>query len=100
MVTIDPDRDDVKAMADYMSLFHPKMVGLTGTQAQVSVATKAYRVYEQKVLFDAAGENPDDYNINHSSFTYLMAPSGDLLDVFAHNTPPSEVAAALKKLVK
>lgn len=100
MITIDPDRDDVAAMADYVSLFHPKMVGLTGTQAQISVATKAYRVYEQKVLFDAAGKDPNDYTMNHSSFTYLMAPSGELLDVFAHNTPPKEMVDTLKKFVK
>lgn len=100
MITIDSDRDTPEEMADYMSLFHPKMVGLTGTQKQISVATKAYRVYEQKVLFDAAGKNPDDYTMNHSSFTYLMSPDGELLDVFAHNTPPQEMATALKKFVK
>lgn len=100
MITIDPDRDTPEQMADYVSLFHSKLIGLTGTQAQVSVATKAYRVYEQKVLFDAADKNPDDYTMNHSSFTYFMAPNGDLLDVFAHDTPPKEMAMALKKFVK
>ncbi len=100
MITIDPDRDTPDQMAEYMSLFHPKMIGLSGTQKQISVATKAYRVYEQKVLFEAADANPDDYTINHSSFTYLMAPSGELLDVFAHNTPPKDMATALKKYVR
>ena len=99
MITIDPDRDDALAMKEYMSLFHSKFVGLTGTHEQIKVATAAYRVYEQKVLFDEAGKDPNDYTMNHSSFTYLMSPEGKLLDVFAHDTPPDEVMAALEKFV-
>ncbi len=100
MITIDPDRDTPNAMKDYMSLFYPKFIGLTGTQAEIKVATKAYRVYEQKVLLEAAGGNPEDnYTMNHSSFTYLMGPDGTLVDVFAHNTPPQEIVTALRNVV-
>lgn len=44
-ITVDPDRDDVKTMAKYVKDFSSKLVGLTGTRAQIDQVTKAYRVY-------------------------------------------------------
>src|SRR3546814_9839263 len=34
-ITVDPARDTVPVMAEYVSTFHPRLVGLTGTEAQV-----------------------------------------------------------------
>lgn len=77
-ITIDPERDTVEVMRDYVSLFHPKLVGLTGTQPQIDFVTKAYRIFARKV--DDPEQN--DYTMDHSSYLYLMGPENNLLGIY------------------
>lgn len=77
-ITVDPQRDTVAAMADYVSLFHEKLIGLTGTQAQIDVAKKAYRVYARPVQ----EEGMNDYTVDHSSYIYFMSPDDQLLGMY------------------
>ena len=44
-ITVDPERDGVKEVAEYVKEFHPNMVGLTGTVDQIREACRAFRVY-------------------------------------------------------
>ena len=86
MITIDPERDTPEVMQDYMSWLHPRMVGLTGSLDDVTVAAKAYKAY-----FRRAG-NEEDYLMDHSAFTYLMAPDHGLLDFFRREVPVEQMA--------
>jgi protein SCO1/2 len=87
-ITVDPERDTPAAIADYVSAFHPRIVGLTGADAQVRAAAKAYRVYFAKGKVDEDGE----YFMDHSSFVYLMHPDGHYLTHFGPNTAPEVMA--------
>jgi cytochrome oxidase Cu insertion factor (SCO1/SenC/PrrC family) len=44
-ITVDPERDTPAHLKQYMSLFHPRFVGLTGDPIQIGAAADAYRVY-------------------------------------------------------
>ena len=44
-ISVDPKRDTPEVMADFTDLIHPKMIGLTGSEAQVKAASQAYRTY-------------------------------------------------------
>ena len=61
-VTIDPARDTVEVMADYVKHFHPRMVGLTGTPDQVSAIGTRYGVRAKRYDADsqAGAESSDD----------------------------------------
>ena len=59
LITVDPERDTPAVLKDYVSNFHPRMVGLTGTPEQVAQVAKAYRVFYQKASGATARRVPD-----------------------------------------
>lgn len=92
-VTVDPERDTVEAMSQYVANFDPRIVALTGTPEQISQAAKAYRVYYKKV------PQGDDYTMDHTGILYLMDPQGRFMTHFTPNTPPEDMAARIRKLL-
>ena len=56
-------------VGDFTAAIDPGLLGLTGTAEEVDAAAKAYKVYYRK-----AGDDPEYYLMDHSTFTYLMAP--------------------------
>jgi protein SCO1 len=91
-ISVDPARDTVAQMKNYLSpAYVPKStLGLTGSPDQVAAAAKAYRVYYAKV-----GEGPD-YTVDHSTAIYLMDPKGRFNRVIAYSLPPEEIARQIK----
>ncbi len=71
-VTVDPERDSPAAMADYVSSFDSRFVGLSGSPEQIAAAEKAYRVYARK----GPPQSDGGYSMDHSSVVYLMDKSG------------------------
>lgn len=96
-VSVDPERDTVAVMKDYVSLFHPRLVGLTGSRAQIDEVLQDYRVYAKKVQ----NEEYEEYTMDHSSFIYLMDPNDELLSVYRiKDTAPFVLADIKRKLGK
>jgi cytochrome oxidase Cu insertion factor (SCO1/SenC/PrrC family) len=95
-VTIDPARDTVAVMRDYVAQFHPRLIGLTGSEAEIAQAVRAYRVYAHKADATAADGS---YLVDHSTFTYLMDENGKYLTHFGHGTTPEEMAKRLQELI-
>ncbi|WP_158514231.1 SCO family protein [Labrenzia sp. CP4] len=59
-ITVDPSRDTPQVMAEYVQAFHPKLVGLTGSEAEVAAAAQSFRVYyEKNGRGDGSGRIPD-----------------------------------------
>ena len=93
-ISVDPERDTPQALADYLGYFHPKILGLTGTQASIDAVKKAYRVYAARSAdTDANGH----YLVDHSSFFYLMDGDNRYLAHFDHALTPEDLAAQLRK---
>ena len=90
-ITVDPARDTVAVMHDYVAAFGPRLVGLTGSEPEVKAAMGAYRVY-------AAKADPGvtrDYLVNHSAFVYLMGPDGRYVTHFGHDTDAASMAQGI-----
>ena len=95
-ITFDPQRDTPEVLKQYISNFHPRFVGLTGTPEEIAVAAKAYRVFYNK-LENTSG--PDTYLMDHSTITYLMDKQGKFLKHFSYSTDAAALAQALEKAI-
>ena len=96
LVTVDPERDTPEVLKDYVAAFGPRFRGLTGTPEQVAAALKEWRVYSRKAEVQSDGS----YLVDHSTFTYLMDPSGAYASHFSHGVSPEEMAKRLGEIVK
>lgn len=94
-ITVDPQRDNVQQVREYVKEFHPRLIGLTGTPEQVKAAAKSYRVYYNKT-----NDSPDDYLVDHSIISYLVDPTGKFVTFYGKNFTAEEMAASLQGHVK
>lgn len=76
-VSIDPKRDTLAKVQEYLSDFHPRILGLTGTQDEVDSAAREYRVY---YAVPDEQMTDEDYLVDHSIIMYLMDPEGKFCD--------------------
>lgn len=95
-VTVDPERDTPQVLAEFTDAFHPRLIGLTGSLAQIEAAAKAYGVYFQKGKQTAPGA----YLVDHSRSAVLYDPDGKPLALIPHDGSPEEIARELGKWVK
>lgn len=93
-VTVDPERDTQKVMKNYVDLFHPKLIGLTGTPQQIDTIKKEYKVYAAKV------PEGDTYTMDHSSFIYFMTPDDKLIALFKTTQPATEMEEFIRAYFK
>jgi protein SCO1/2 len=93
-VSIDPERDSVAAMKDYLSSFSDQIIGLTGTPDQIAGVAKEYRIYYAKhPLKDG------DYTMDHSAMIYLMDRQGKLVGTLTYGDKKDEAVAKLRRLL-
>jgi protein SCO1/2 len=76
-ITVDPKRDTPAIARAYASRFSPRILGLGGTEQQVSAVEKSYRVSSAVVQPDAG--NAADDAMNHTAALFLMGPDGRLV---------------------
>lgn len=94
-ISIDPKRDTPQTMRDFTSNLSPKMIGLTGTEAQVKAAAKAYKVY-----YKIQDPTAQYYLFDHSTFTYLMLPGQGFVEFFRRDVTPDQMADRVACFVK
>lgn len=86
-ITIDPERDTVDVVADYAANMHDRMIALTGSEAQVAAASKAYKTY-----YKAHRDGTNEYLVDHSTFTYLVLPDHGFVEFFRRDVTAEEMA--------
>ena len=94
-ITVDPERDHVDHLAGYVPLFHERLVGLTGSLAEIEPVAKAFRVYFRH----RKDVDPEAYPVDHSSYVYLMDRDWQLAAVFRHDATVDEMKAAIRRLL-
>ncbi len=91
-VTVDPARDTPAVVKQFVSAFHPRMVGMTGSEAEIARVAKEYGVYFKRGAGTAGG-----YMMDHSRQAYLMAPDGKPLALLPQEGPPQAIVDEIKR---
>ena len=91
-ISVDPARDTPPVLRDYLAYFHPRLSGLTGSQADIDAVKSAFKIYAAR---GAAEDENGNYNVDHSSFFYLMDENNRYLAHFDHAITPEILAEKL-----
>lgn len=95
-ISIDPDRDTPDVMAAYTRSFDLRIVGLTGTAAQIASVAKEYGAYYAP---HRTGSGVDDYVMDHGTYLYLMDPNGQFVRGFDADTQGAVIADKLREMM-
>jgi cytochrome oxidase Cu insertion factor (SCO1/SenC/PrrC family) len=90
-ITIDPERDN-NILAQYVSAFHPTLIGLTGAPDQIREVANSYKAFYTRVRDDRTG----DYSIDHAGVIYLMGSDGKYLGFMPPQTAPDRLTEVLR----
>jgi protein SCO1 len=94
-VTLDPARDTSEVVGEYVKDFDPRFLGLVGSSHEIEEAAREFRVY-----YVARQLGHDEYVIDHSSFIYVLDPSGTFVRLLAGDLPGHHLADELRKMME
>ncbi len=92
-VTVDPGRDTLPALKDYVHAFSPQIEGLRGTDNQLADLARRYRV-----AYSVDPKPP--YTVMHSNAVFFFDPSGRIRLVTTDTSDTSAMADDVAKLLK
>ncbi|KDQ65140.1 hypothetical protein JAAARDRAFT_53042 [Jaapia argillacea MUCL 33604] len=95
-ISVDPARDPPSQISTYLTDFHPRFIGLTGSYPAIKAVCRAYRVYFST---PPEAKPTDDYLVDHSIFVYLMNPEGEFVEAFGQVSTAEEVVERFEKEV-
>ncbi|URE23767.1 SCO1/SenC [Musa troglodytarum] len=94
-ISVDPERDNVEQVHEYVKEFHPDLIGLTGTTDEIRQVARAFRVYYMKTE-----EEGSDYLVDHSIVMYLMNPNMEFVKFFGKNYDTDALTEGVIKEIK
>ena len=91
-ITVDPEKDTPEQLKGHVGLFHPRMIGLTGSVRQIRKVADDFKVYFAKT----EPSKRADTGIDHSGFTFVVGPDGKYLGFFPPGSSGERIAAFLR----
>lgn len=88
-----PDR---KGLAQFVSNFHPSILGLTGTRAQTFEIVRHYKIRRE---YMATNYSKKEFGprIDHTTYIFLVDPSGKTRGYYHHALSPEQMADFIRK---
>ncbi len=94
-ITIDPKRDSVAKLGQYVPSFNPTFIGLTGDDAAIKDATRAFKIIARVV----DGKTPDTYTVDHTAGMFVIDPQGRLRLMVPYGLAVEKVTEDIKRLM-
>ncbi len=123
-VTVDPKRDTPERITEFIASFHPRLIGLTGSETEIAAIARAYKIHRRKLLqradaheghgahdahkshadharhADHSDKDSEDYLVDHGSLTFLMGPDGAFRALLPRTFAPERMAEIIAKYVR
>lgn len=93
--SLDPAKDDVLKLQNFVTRFHPEFVGLTGSEAEVARLSKQLGIY-----YEVLKDYGDKKLINHTGALFLVNPKGKLHAVFSPPLDADFIAQDLEVIIR
>ena len=93
-VTVDPERDKIKELKEYLNAFHPKIIGVTGSNIGIENFLKYMYVYKKEIPLDN-----NNYTIDHSSQIFLFKKNGRFFGTLSTNDKDNNILDKIDKLI-
>lgn len=94
-VTVDPERDTLAEMKDYVANFDPRIEALVPTADQLQTIAREFRIYFAKVPTSDGG-----YTMDHTATIFLMNADGKFAGTIAFGEAADMREAKLRRLLK
>lgn len=95
-MTVDPERDSPERLRQFLAGYNPNFLGATGTHDQLASVLNAYGIVAEQVV---APNHASGYDVDHSSFLYLVDRQGRLRGLVPIGTSVDDVAHDLELLL-
>ena len=92
-VTLDPERDTINILNDYLQNFNSSVIGLTGELNEINKFAKNWNIYWEKV------SEGDDYTINHTTTVFMINKNGNFAGTIAWGESDKSIKLKLQKLL-
>jgi protein SCO1/2 len=96
-ISVDPARDTPAVLRQFVAAFHPRMIGLTGSEAEIAQVARKYLIVYQRGAPSAGGGG---YMVNHTRMAVLYGPEGRPIAIIPTDQGPDGVAAELGRWVR
>ena len=93
-VTVDPKRDKIEDLKEYLNAFHPKIIGVTGSNIDIEKFLKYMYVYKKEIQLDN-----NNYTIDHSSQIFLFNKNGSFFGTLSTNEKDNNILGKISKLL-
>ena len=94
-VTVDPERDDVEAMAEYVGYFHPSIRGWTGSAEEIARAAEGFRASYERVPAEDG-----EYTMNHTSSVFLFDEAGRFVTTIDYHEPREFAVPKIRRAMR
>jgi len=91
--TVDPERDTISVLKDYINAIDENAIGLSGTLDQMTGFARDFGIYVQKVPLE-----DDDYTMDHTATVFLYDAEGKIAGTIAWGEPDDYALAKLRSL--
>jgi len=96
-VTVDPERDDARRLAEHLAIFDDAIVGLTGTPGELQPVWDAFHIYHERREVDGGAGG---YLVDHTSRVFVIDPAGRIRMTEDFNAPPDDVVDDVRALLE
>ncbi|GHB03618.1 SCO family protein [Modicisalibacter luteus] len=96
LISVDPARDDLERLREYVGFFGPQFIGATGSQTQLADIAERYGVFWRKV---EAGDSAMGYTVDHSASLLIVDNDGDILERVMYSPTPGLLTETLDQVL-